>query len=297
MKTFKEINDILSASPRVDVHVHTHVCDGATDMTVENIAAVAKERNIGTIVLTPHFHKQLSDETFTLYTDTDEQILLQLREEIDDYQKHGDVKFLLSTETDILSLDGDLSLLVSKETEKALDLITPTMNFNPILPYNMVLLTMGKSRDILHENGEYARAAEKVGGVTAVLEAMYECEANAILRSPYPSMLGHFFSAHSVNTQYSWFGMQKEHLPLMKRGAVKVIEACKQKKAFIDITGLGLKDITVEQKKQKDGFLYNFQKEFIADCKAAGVSVFPGSDSHKLTKVGKVSYHYTALDI
>ena len=58
MKTVKELREILQSVPftAVDAHIHTHLCDGAPDMTVENIARSAKARGVQLIVLTPHFH-------------------------------------------------------------------------------------------------------------------------------------------------------------------------------------------------------------------------------------------------
>ena len=297
MKTVDEIIKILDSAGRVNVHVHTHLCDGAADMTVENIASEAKKHRIGAVVLVPHFHRKLSDKNRgeELYTDTDEGIFLRLRDEIEAYAGHGEVRFLLSTETDILSVAGDLSLTLSPEAERALDLITPTMNFNPLLPLRMVALTNPKTRDGLHRSGEFEKAAAAAGGLPAVLEAIYRCEEQAILHSPYPCMLGHFFSAHSLNTDYSWFDMRPEHLPLMEAGARKVIDACGRMHAPIDITGLVAEGMTAGQKMKKDGFLYDFQRRFIDRCRAAEVPVYPGSDAHRLARIGLIEYYYQAF--
>ena len=96
VETIDEIIKILDSAGRVNVHVHTHLCDGAADMTVENIASEAKKHRIG-----------------------------------------------------------------------ALDLITPTMNFNPLLPLRMVALTNPKTRDELHRSGEFEKAAAAAGGLPA----------------------------------------------------------------------------------------------------------------------------------
>lgn len=295
MKTIQQIRELIAKPSRVDAHVHTHLCDGASDMTVQNIADMARSKRIDLVVLVPHFHRKLTDATETLYEDTDETIFLQLRDEIDFYSRHGDVQFLLSTEADILSIDGELSLSISSEAEKALDLITPTMNFSPLLPYRMVHLTSAKDRDRLHTSGEYLSAAEGVGGITAVLQAMYTCEANALLHSPYPCMLGHFFAAHSLNGDHSWFGIQRSHVPLITAGANKVIDACKRSNALLDITGLRFPNMTVEDKKKKDGFLYEFQKHVIDQCALSDVPALPGSDAHTINQIGEVSYYYEAF--
>ena len=68
---------------------------------------------------------------------------------------------MLSTEADILSPKGELSLKISKETEDAPDAVTPTMNYHPALPLKLVGLTMGKYIDELHESGEYDTAAKE----------------------------------------------------------------------------------------------------------------------------------------
>ena len=175
MKTTKEIRDILSKCTHIDSHVHTHLCDGKEDMTVENIAASAKACGVDGVILTPHYHKQVNDETDTLYCNTDQDIFLALRDEIEHYErKDGSVKILLSAEADIISLDGKLSLDASCQTEAALDLVTPTMNYHPCLPLMFVGLTMGKKIDELHESGAYGKAAEKLGGVGEVLSLMYK---------------------------------------------------------------------------------------------------------------------------
>ena len=135
MMTIQEIRQVLESSTYTDVHIHTHLCDGQPEMTVANITQKAKEQGIGAIMLTPHWHKQVSDETETLYEDSKLDMLLALRKEIEEYQRtDGSVKVLLSTEVDILSVDGTTALTPSPEFENTVDLITLTMNYNPILP-------------------------------------------------------------------------------------------------------------------------------------------------------------------
>lgn len=287
MKTTSELRAILGSCPwsRVDAHVHTHLCDGRPDMTVENIGRRAAEAGIRVVVLTPHFHKRVSDATETLYDDSSVEMLVQLRDEIDAYR--GSVQFLLSTEADILSVNGDLSLPLTPEAIQALDLVTPTMNYNPALPLCMVHLTYGRDIDGLHESGAYALAAAQAGGVGAVLAAMYEAEANALLRLPYSKMVGHFFAAHSIaNDRFSWFGAEEKHLPIMKSGAEKLIDACKVTGAMVDLTGLHLKNETPLHKRQKDGFLHEFQRWFLSRCAEEDIPAYPGSDSHSLDGIG-----------
>ena len=297
MRTVKELREILDGHLTVDAHVHTHLCDGAPDMTVKNIAERAGALNIGAVILTPHFHKQVSDATETLYTDSKEDMLLALREEIDDYgKKDGRVKILLSTEVDILSVSGELSLSPSPEAERALDLITPTMNYNPILPLRGVRVTYGKHIDYMHESGEYARMAEQAGGVAAVLETMYETEVNALIRSPYPSMLGHFFAAHSPYPRYNWFGAGPEHMKIMNAGADRVIAACRETGALMDITGIHpTPGETPDEKCKRDGFLFDFQRYVVMQCRKYDVPAYPGSDAHELRKIGEAAEYYKRL--
>lgn len=286
MKTVHELRALLDSVPwaSVSAHVHTHLCDGRPNMTVENIAAEAQRLGLGLVVLTPHFHKRVSDASETLYTDTDPGILTQLRDEIDAYRRRGGaIPFLLSTEADILSMQGELSLDPSPMVEKALDFITPTMNYHPLLPLHGVHLTYGRDIDRMHESGEYAAMAEAAGGVDKVLDAMYETQANALLRAPYPAMLGHFFAAHSVaNDRYNWFGAEEAHLSRMQDGARKVLDACQRTGAMVDITGLHLHNETPAHKRQKDGFLYGFQRWFLDRCDEMQIAYYPGSDAHGL---------------
>lgn len=290
LKTTSEIKNLLASIPwgQINAHVHTHVCDGQKDMTVQNIGAQAEKAGLALVILTPHFHKQVADESQSLYDNSSEDIFLQLRDEITYYEKAGGpIRFLLSTEVDILSLKGDLSLTPSHLAEKALDLIHPTMNYHPLLPLKAVHLTYGKDIDGLHQRGEYALMAQEAGGISTVLEALYTTQANALIHSPYPAMLGHFFAAHSIaNQAYSWFAMAKEHLAIMHAGSEKVIAACKQTGAMVDITGIHLLNETPEEKKVKDGFLYDFQRWFLHRCRDEQVPFFPGSDSHSLLGIG-----------
>ena len=110
MKTIKELHEILRCHSfhHVDAHIHTHLCDGASNMNVKTIAEQAAAKGMTCIILTPHFHKQVSDDTAVLYTDTGEEILIALRKEIEEYYKTADGKLtiLLSTEADILSVYG-----------------------------------------------------------------------------------------------------------------------------------------------------------------------------------------------
>lgn len=290
MKTAAELAALLDAYPwdRVDVHVHTHLCDGQATMTVKNIAERCGQAGITLVALTPHFHKQVSDESETLYEDTSEEMLIKLREEIDAYMaEDGRIQFLLSSEVDILSQSGDLSITPSLLLEETLDFITPTMNYHPLLPLKAVHLTYGRDIDGIHASGEYGKMANTVGGITKVLEAMYAAEANAISRTPYPAMLGHFFAAHSIaNDEYSWFGAQEEHLEVMKEGTRKVLAACAPRGAMVDVTGIHLKNETIAEKRVKDGFLYGFQSWVLLECARMGVKAYPGSDAHSLHGIG-----------
>lgn len=298
MKTASELKAILKSHSGVDSHVHTHLCDGAADMTVENIGKAAEEKGLGAVVLTPHFHKCVSDESETLYTDTNEDILLSLREEINAFHRHSDVTVLLSTEADIISLDGDTSLTLTQAGERALDLVTPTLNYHPLLPLKFVHLTYGKDCNALHESGEFQEAAEKAGGIPHLLETMYEAEANAIQKCPYPAMLGHFFAAHNLHPdRYSWFGAKEEHLLLMKNECEKLFQILQEKDAMIDLSGIHLKGtVTAEEKADQNGFLTEFQRHAVFLCREMKIPFYFGSDAHKLHKIGSErEYPYTVL--
>ena len=298
MKKTGEIKEALSSFARVDSHVHTHLCDGMAEMTVENIAQSAKARGVDCVILVPHFHKRVYDENETLYTDTDENIFLALREEISSYEKNdGAVTFFLSTETDILTQDGDISLDISRAAENALDFVMPTFNFHPLLPLDLVKLTYGKYINGLHESGEYENAAKKLGGVSKVLETMYRSEVNALDRCPYPMMLGHFFMAHSIHPdKYSAFGAKKEHLSLMNDGARRVVEACKRNNALIDLTGVHLGNAeTVAHRIEINGFFVDFQVYTVCECVRQNVGFFFGSDAHRLEAVGAERGYYDRI--
>ena len=297
MKTIQELHDILSKQNfcHVDAHIHTHRCDGLQEMTVENIANKAIERGMTCIILTPHFHKLVMDETDILYTDTDEIILLQLREEIEKYHKkyRDSLTILLSTEADILHVDGRTALKLSSAGEDALDLVTPTVNYHPLLPLKAVEVTYGRCIADIHGSGLYERYVQNAGGIEKVIETLYETQANAILTSAYPCMLGHFFAAHSyANGKYSWFGMEPCHIELMRAGATKVRDACVAKGAFIDLTGIHLSNQTVHEKQVHDGFFHDFQKWFVSLCNEKDVVTLPGSDSHRLSTVGDIEYYH-----
>ena len=297
MRTVKEINNFIEESRRIDAHVHTHLCDGKPEMTIENIAARAEEKGFDSIILTPHFHKKVTDGERELYQNSDESIFLSLRDEIDAYAKDGGkVRFLLSCEADILSLDGETSLDISNEAERALDAVTLTMNYHPLLPLKFVGLTMGKYIDELIESGEYNEAAKRLGGVDRVLQAMYECELSAIEKCQYPSILGHFFAAHSVHPdKYTWFDAGREHMPMMMEYSARIIDACKKKGTVIDLTGVHMKTDTVAEKMAKNGFMVDFQRFVINECKNKGVYTLYGSDAHSLASIGNAYEYYKEL--
>lgn len=296
MKTVQQLHDLLYERPfaQVDAHIHTHLCDGASDMTVENIARCAAERGMSAIILTPHFHKQVRDESAVLYSDTDEAILLQLREQIEDYYaRHGRaLTILLSPEADILDTDGTTALTLTRDGEAAVDLVTPTVNYHPLLPLKAVEVTYGAKICQIHADGLYARYAQEAGGVRYLLQALYEAEVNAIRRSPYPCMLGHFLAAHShAREQYSWFGAKAEHLDVMEQGAAAVLDVCAQRGAMIDLTGLHPVSETAQQKQERDGFFFDFQVRFLKQCRERGVIALAGTDAHSLGMVGKTDYY------
>ncbi len=298
MKTVDQLHEILGNQGFgcVDAHIHTHLCDGAGNMTVENIANKAKEKGMTCIILTPHFHKQVSDDTATLYTDTDEEILIRLRAEIDEYYKNHskELIILLSTEADILTTDGTTALKLSSAGENALDLVTPTVNYHPLLPLKAVEVTYGRCIAEIHSSGLYKEFTDQAGGVEKVLESLYETEANAILHSPYPCILGHFLAAHSYAVEkYNWFGAAPKHIDIIKSGAKKVVDACIKSGAMIDLTGIHLSNETVEEKQLRDGFFFHFQKWFISYCRERNVIVLPGTDSHGLDSIGNINYYRT----
>lgn len=296
MKSLSEIKKVLNQYPfsAVNAHVHTHLCDGQKNMTVENIAAEAEKLGIRLIVLTPHFHKQVTDASATLYEDTNPEILVRLREEINRYHKdsNGRVKFMLSTEADILNINGDLSLNISKEAEDALDFITMAVNYHPLLPLNMVEITYSRRIAEIHSSGEYMRCVSKVGTVSDILEALYETEVNAIKKTQYPAMLGHFFAAHSyAKDQYNWFGANAKHIDLMKKGAERVMEACQQTGTIIDITGIHCGNMSFEAKAKADGFFFDFQTWFISQCRKRNITMVPGGDTHALEMLHESLYY------
>ncbi len=295
MKTCKELHEIIKAFKfnEINAHVHTHLCDGRPEMTVENIAGKAEETGLKLIILVPHFHKQVSDETATLYADSSEDMFLKLREEIDRYEAEGGtVKFLLSSEADILSVDGEISLHPSPETEKAMDLVTPTINYHPLLPLEFVSVTHLREVDQVHESGRFAKAAEAVGGVANVIKTAFEAETNAIRRCPYPAMVGHFFAAYCISTDTSsWFGARIDDIPDMMRYSEELLSVCKKTDAMIDITGMHLRNgRSVEEARVKNGYFYDFQSWFLSRCDAEGVIYCPGSDAHGLLLDGAGFY-------
>ena len=298
MRTIRELKEILSVYKKVDSHVHTYLCDGKPEMTVGNIAAIALERGIDCVILTPHFHKRVSDVSETLYSDSSEDIFFALRDDIERYEREdGRVRFFLSAEADILSVSGETSLTLSYDAEKQLDLVTPTVNYHPILPLKFVHLTYGRDVNALHESGEYGAAAESVGGIGRVLETYYQTQVNAITICPYPSMLGHFFAAHSVHPdKYTWFGVAPEHMDIMKEGARSVISQCKRSHSMIDLTGVHLgRGETVDERMDKNGFLVDFQHFVMEECAESGVLAFWGSDAHGLSHLGESHDYYLRI--
>lgn len=298
MKTVKEIQKILSKFTHIDSHVHTCLCDGQKEMTVDNIARCAAEKGLECIVLTPHFHKRVSDTSATLYEDSDENIFLTLREQIDSYERRdGGVKFLLSAEADILSLDGDISLDISAKAENSLDFVSPTLNYHPLLPLDFVKLTYGRCVNGLHESGEYLRTAEACGGIEYILETVYRTQVNAIQKCSYPAMLGHFFMPHSIHPDtYSCFGARQEHLNLMKEGAKSVIHACRENNVMMDLTGVHLHPTeSVSHRIELNGFLADFQRFVISECLAKHVPFYYGSDAHSLSALGGSHGYYESI--
>lgn len=292
MKTREELREIIAAYPfsKINAHVHTHLCDGQPVMTVENIATEAEKQGFELIILTPHFHKLVSDGRTTLYHDTDEKILIQLREEIEVYEREGGkVKFLLSTEADVLNVDGELSLEISKEAEEALDFVTPTINYHPLLPLETVATTDIKQVDIFHSSGRYREFVPKSFDADYILKTYYEAATNAVLQCKYPAMLGHFFAPHSIaDEKYTWFEVEESQLPMMKTCAEKLLLACAETKTMLDITGIHLMNgTTAKEQPIKDGFLYEFQKFTLEKCLEYDIPFCSGSDAHNLPRIAE----------
>lgn len=293
MKTYKELHEILKMYPltKMNSHVHTHLCDGAEDMTVENIARAAQAADLGLIILVPHFHKRVEDESKSLYEDSREEILWELREEIDCYEKHGgEVKFLLSTEADILSVQGEISLHPSYKTERCLDLITPTLNYHPLLPLEAVVVTGIRTVDQFHASGRFAELEKSVGGKTRVLETAYEAMARALEQCEFSTMLGHFFCSHTIpNQTHTWFGITEADRETVWEGTRLILDVCQRKGAMLDLSGIHFTECTAEEQRRKDGFLYDFQCWVMEECRARKIPFGVGSDAHRLLKIPYVS--------
>lgn len=290
MKTVKQLRDKIASCPscRINAHIHTHLCDGSANMTVENIASAAEIAGIVLVILTPHFHKQVCDDSASLYHDTNEEIFFRLRDEIQSYQKRGgNVDFLLSTEADILSVDGTLSLSLSAEAERTLDLVTPTVNYHPLLPLAAVEATDIHKVDDFYESGRYAKLTAGVSSTAPILQAFYEAQTNAVLQCPYPAMLGHFFAAHTIPGRgHTWFPLREEDLPMMERCADRLLTACAETDTAIDITGIHLMNGTAPaQQREKDGFLHLFQRFVLDRCRQYRIPFCPGSDAHQLQRI------------
>ena len=293
MKTYKELREILERVPltKMNSHVHTHVCDGAEDMTVENIARAAETVGLELIIFVPLFHKRVEDASKSLYEDSREEIFWQLREEIDCYGKHGGrVTFLLSTEADILSVEGEISLHPSEKTERCLDLITPTLNYHPLLPLEAVAVTGIRTVDEFHADGRFAKLESAAGGKTRVLETAYEAMASALEQCEYPSMLGHFFCSHTIpNQTHTWFGITEADCKTVYEGTRLILDVCQKRSSMLDLSGIHFTECTAEQQRRKDGFLYNFQCWVMEECRRRGIPFGVGSDAHRLLKISYVS--------
>ncbi len=290
MKTVKELKKIITLS-NTDAHVHTHLCDGKPEMTVQNIADAAKTKGLELVILTPHFHKKVSDASATLYDDSDEIIFKKLRDEITNCDT--DVKILLSTEADILDVSGHSSAdNFSQSTKDALDVVTLTLNYHPLLPLKCVEVTYSACIEDIYKSGYYEECEKLAGGTKRIIESMYEAQINAIKRANFPTIVGHFFAAHSNAVKnYSWFNAKKEYINIMKEGALELVRACAQKGAVIDLTGIHNAGDTNEQKRERDGFFFEFQKWFIDYATSKGITLTVGSDAHSLKSVGNVGYY------
>ncbi len=292
MRTKEELAEIIKSYPvsKINAHVHTHLCDGRPNMTVENIAKRAEIEGFELIILTPHFHKQISDGITTLYYDTEEDILLKLRKEINAYEENGGkIRFLLSTEADILNVNGDLSLEISKEVEDVLDLVTPALNFHPLLPLETVVASYIQQVDEYHMSGRYQEVMPKAFNALYILESYYEATRNAILKCKYPAILGHFFLAHSVSgKKHSWFEMDEAYLPYMKEWTEQLLKICAQQQVMLDITGIHfVNSTTAQEQATKDGFLYEFQKFTLEKCREYNIPFCAGSDAHNLPRIAE----------
>ena len=285
-----DINKIITFE-NTDAHVHTHLCDGKPEMTVTNIAKAAKECGLTQVILTPHFHKKVSDASATLYDDSDESIFKSLRDEITACDT--DVKILLSTEADILDAKGHTSADgFCNDTLNTLDAVTMTLNYHPLLPLKCVEVTYSKCIEDIYESGYYAECESGAGGTQRVLETMYEAQINAIKRAKFPVILGHFFAAHSnaVKT-FSWFNAKKEYINIMKECSSELVRVCADKGAVIDLAGIHPKNETPTQKRERDGWFFDFQKWFVDYARQNGVTLTAGSDAHSLKHIGEVEYY------
>ncbi len=292
MKTIKELHEILNSVPfgRINAHVHTHVCDGAPDMTAAAIAREAEAAGIGLVILTPHFHRRVQDGRTALYADSDPAIFPALREEIDHYERSGgSVKLLLSAEADILDTDGTISFQGSPEAERAMDLVSPTLNYHPLLALEGVAVTHIREMDDYHESGRFAAiAAEAFPDAddrhAAVIESGFDAQINALRRCLWPAMLGHFLIAHTKPARTcTWFGESERHLALMKAKTAELLAVCRRTGGMMDLTGLHLYHCTtMADQRLHDGFLYDYQRGLLGDCRAMGIPCAPGSDAHGL---------------
>ena len=298
MKSVAELREIINhfKPMEMNAHVHTHLCDGTHEMTVDNIAREACAKGIGLTILTPHCHHLLKEGDFSLYWDTDPCIFERLREKIETYQKKdGRVRFLLSSEVDILSMDGGISMEPSRQIECNLDMITVTMNFHPGLSIRSVELSYYHRIRELYDSGEAQKLMDTVGGKEKAMRMAYSAQASAIRSCPYPCALGHFWISHnSCFDGYNWSGLVESDLDAMKEGAAEVLDALHRRGGMLDVTGIQdpdqqwLKDLGLNRKVvEPAGFFREFHRWVLREAEKLEIPVLCGSDAHALDTIGR----------
>ena len=79
---------------------------------------------------------------------------------------------------------------------------------------------------------------------------------------------------------------------------MRIIEACRERKAMIDLTGVHLqKGESAREKIQKNGFLFDFQSFVVEQCIKKDVKFCFGSDAHNLNGVGSPYEYYEKLSL
>ncbi|MCD6218768.1 hypothetical protein J7K43_00095 [Candidatus Calescamantes bacterium] len=277
-----------SMKGKYDIHVHSYLDDGGSEMHIKDIVEEAEKKFLDGIGIVMHYRETVPDVDVyrqMLHGEKNLFALTQLIEEIKEIKRTAsdNLEIKVGIETEIKDLEGNLN--ASQEIIEKVDFVIFVCHWIPeILPYNLTsLILKHKLKAIEYYRSETWHRIIEDRGRSDLVHRYFGMYKRAMLKFP-SAILGH--------PHFGDLAMYKiiEDLEDVHEYLLDLAETMVKTNTTFNITELMAK--VIENPSIDDcGIGKNFWNSlpvWINICKEKGVKFLPGSDAHSLERVGQV---------